>query len=275
MSSIESGAIKASFPLEKLPSPPLRWTHTVEGFTEAGSMFSLKVMTTSVKSVSTVAFGVGVVAVIFGDVVSSARVTAPDEVVAGVGVPAVDSLPSKTTSGGREVVPFSMKDAASTAANAAAGTPSSTAFSSRGPRSAMTLFVDSVGAPKPCHLLYAYERDRSRNRASVKPEVRARLRQFSARLSGLHEGRGRGAAGGRRASPFWPPASVHFRRCNTSSAATAFPFAVFPIFGFSLRRLRIRARIPVSGPRQAAPKLEGRRRGPALIRKAYTAPCAV
>lgn len=106
-------------------------------------MFSLKVMTTSVKSVSTVAFGVGVVAVILGDVVSAARVTAPVPVVppaAGfdAAAPRGVSWPSKTTSGGRVFDAVSAKDAASTVASAAAGMPSRIAFSSSGPRSAMS-----------------------------------------------------------------------------------------------------------------------------------------
>lgn len=92
-------------------------------------MFSLKVITTSVKSVSTVALGVGVVAVIFGGVVSAARVTAPEDV--GAGASLGDSLPSKTTPRGRDFCAVSTKDAASTAASATAGTPSSTAFSRR------------------------------------------------------------------------------------------------------------------------------------------------
>lgn len=115
-------------------------------------MFSLKVMTTSVKSVSTVAFGVGVVAVIFGAVVSSARVTAPGEEVVPAGfvaAPAGLSFPSKTMPGGRGFDAVSTKDAASTAARAAAGTPSSTAFSRRGPRSAMTIRRFQGGAIDP------------------------------------------------------------------------------------------------------------------------------
>lgn len=113
-------------------------------------MFSLKVITTSVKSVSTVAFGAGVVAVIFGGVVSSARVTAPED--AGAGASPGDSLPSKTTPGGRDFCVVSTKDAAITAASAAAGTPSRMAFSRRGPRSAMTRFAGSEGAPKASFL---------------------------------------------------------------------------------------------------------------------------